>query len=162
MPTPYTLNYLLTSLDASPDVQAALLKGVPKGSRLWDAAPGPDRFTLRESLAHLADWEPIWLFRMRTTVEQDRPFLPGIDEGELAVQNNYAASDPAEALRKYRAGRTELVAFLRGLDSSVWPRKLERGGVGEMTFEELVLIALVHDGYHLHHTLETMQQGAAV
>jgi hypothetical protein len=151
MASKYALNYVLTGLETAPSVQEALCRGATE----WDARPpGEDRFTLRESLAHLADWEPIWLMRTRRTVEEDRPTLPGIDEGELAVKNDYASSDPAESLRRYRAGRNDLVAFFRGLTPDQWSRTFTRDDVGEVTLFELASMVLGHDGYHFRHTLE--------
>lgn len=158
MPTKYALNYVMTGLETAPSVQEALCAHVVG----WDACPpGEDRFTLRESLAHLADWEGIWLMRARRTVEEDRPTLPGIDENELAVTNGYSTSDPKESLRRYREGRAELAAFFRSLPESDWSRPLYRPEVGEMTLFELASLVLGHDGYHAKHTLESQPQRAS-
>lgn len=152
MPAAYVLKYLLDGLDAAPDAQAALCGRVSD----WDAKPlGEDRFSVRESLAHLADWEDIWLMRAQRTLAEDRPNLPGIDEGEMAVRNNYAASDPAASLRRYRAGRDALVAFFRGLTPEQWSRTFTRDDVGEVSLFELATMVLGHDGYHFRHTLES-------
>src|SRR5690349_2214834 len=111
MPAKFALNYLLTGLENSPAIQRTLCKAVTD----WDAKPGPDRFTVREALAHLADWEPIWLQRMMRTKAEDVPDLPDIDEGVMAIEHDYASSDPIESLDKYASGREALVIFLRGL-----------------------------------------------
>lgn len=153
MPAKYVVNYLVTGLDAAPDAQARLCARVQD----WDAGPqGEGRFTLRESLAHLADWEPIWLMRAERTLKEVRPDLPGIDEGELAVQNDYASSDPLVSLARYRQGRDRLVEFFRGLSDSDWQRTFTRDDVGEVTLFELASLVLGHDGYHLRHTLESL------
>lgn len=152
MPAKYVANYVISGLEAAPDAQALLCERVTD----WDARPlGEDRFSVRESLAHLADWEPIWLMRARRTLAEDVPNLPGIDEGELAIQNDYASSDPLESLRRYREGRKELVAFFRSLSESDWHRKFVRDEVGEVTLFELASMVLGHDGYHFRHTMES-------
>jgi uncharacterized damage-inducible protein DinB len=151
MPAKYVISYVISGLDAAPDAQAALCERVTD----WDAKPlGEDRFSVRECLAHLADWDPIWLMRAQRTVNEDRPNLPGIDEGEMAIQNDYASSDPKESLRRYRMGRDELVAFFRSLPESAWSRTFTRDDVGEVTLFELAAMVLGHDGYHFRHTIE--------
>jgi len=152
MPAKYVANYVINGLAAAPDAQAALCGRVTD----WDAKPfGEDRFSVRESLAHLADWEEIWLMRAQRTLAEDKPNLPGIDEGEMAVRNNYAASDPAASLRRYRESRKELVELFRGLSDEQWHRTFTRDDVGEVTLFELAAMILGHDGYHFRHTLES-------
>jgi hypothetical protein len=151
MPAKYVANYVISGLEAAPDAQSLLCDRVSD----WDAKPlGEDRFSIRESLAHLADWEPIWLMRAQRTLAEDKPNLPGIDEGELAIKNDYASSDPQESLRRYRQGRKELVAFFRGLSDANWNRTFEREDVGEVSLFELASMVLGHDGYHFRHTME--------
>ncbi|MEX2244766.1 MAG: DinB family protein [Fimbriimonadaceae bacterium] len=155
MPSPYALHYLFQGLEAAPIVQTALCQRIAD----WDARPpGEDRFTVRESLAHLADWEPIWLERMRRTVIEDYPSLPDMDEGAMAIERNYAASDPSESLRRYREGRADLVAFLRGLTEEDWGRKCHREGQGDVLLFELAALVLGHDGYHFRHTLDSLDR----
>lgn len=157
MPANYVLKYLLHGLDAAPDAQAALCKSVTN----WDAKPlGEDRFSVRECLAHLADWDEIWLMRAQRTVNESRPELPSIDEGEMAITNNYASADPADCLRRYRTGRNELVSYLRGLAKEDWAKTYTRSDVGEVSLFEMASMVLGHDGYHFRHTLEAMRANA--
>jgi hypothetical protein len=151
MPAQFALNYLLNGLDASPDIQQVLCARVVD----WDARPGPERFTVRESLAHLADWEPIWLQRMMRTKAEDVPDLPDIDEGVMAIEHDYASSDPRVSLERYRSGRVALVTFLRGLSDSDWSRRCHREGVGEISMFEMAAMVLGHDSYHFKHTIES-------
>ena len=53
-------DYLLSALEGAPDVIAALLDGVPPDDALWDRRPDPERFSLREIVAHLADWDGVY------------------------------------------------------------------------------------------------------
>ena len=72
---PYIRNYLLAGLAATPDILDALLKDAADDSPLWDARPDLERFTIREALAHLADWEPIWQARIIRIRDEDSPEL---------------------------------------------------------------------------------------
>src|SRR5437879_4197786 len=57
----FARKYVLAGLTGSPDVLEALLKDVGPNDPAWDKRPDPERFTIREVLAHLADWEGIFL-----------------------------------------------------------------------------------------------------
>ena len=48
--------YLLLDLESAPEALARLLADVTDPAA-WDRRPDPDRFTLREMVAHLADWK---------------------------------------------------------------------------------------------------------
>ncbi|HXH59975.1 MAG TPA: DinB family protein, partial [Fimbriimonadaceae bacterium] len=114
-------------------------------------------FTVRESLALLADWEDVWSQRVRRTVEEDSPQLPDADEDQMAIDHDYRSADPEESLRTYKQSRAELVRYIRALPDSAWSRKCHREGVGEMTLFDLAVNILGHDGYHFQHTLESLK-----
>ena len=138
--------YLLIDLESAPDVLAKLLEGVPGSA--WDMRPDPERFTLREVVAHLADWDQVFLGRMRQTRDADAPTLQGLDEGQVAVDNGYAHSDPHESLARYGANRAEIVEFLRALTPEQWPRTGSHTELGPITLEAQAALIAFHDGYH--------------
>ncbi len=144
--------YLLIDLESAPDVLAKLLEEVTGAE--WDRRPDPERFTLREVMAHLADWEAILLGRLVQTRDQDKALLQGLDEGQVAVDNNYAHSDPMESLARYRAGRTDTVAFLRALSSEQWARRANHTELGPITTEGQAALIAFHDGYHRQQVVE--------
>lgn len=150
MPTQPLLDYILNGLEAAPRVQNRLLDGVTD----WDARPDPERFTLREMVAHLADWEDIWATRVQRFLDEDHPMLPSIDEGELARDRKYATQDPRANLTRYENGRKRLVDLLRKLPLESWSRTGHREFVGDMTLFELAALINGHDGYHLKQSLE--------
>ena len=148
-------DYLLKALDATPVVLTALLR---RADPDWDHRPDADRFTLREALAHLADWEPIWLERVRGIASGEHPLLPSVDESALAIENRYAESSPEVSLDKFRSGRKELVAYLATLPDSAWDFTGDREFVGELTLQQQAAFALSHDGYHLRQVAEWLQR----
>src|SRR5437764_548687 len=117
---PVTRRYLTTALAGTPDVLEALLKNQASDDPVWDFRPDPDRFTLREMVAHLADWEPIFMERFQRTRSETEPRLPDYDEGKIAIERDYAHSDPIANLARFRAGRASLVTFLQSLDDADW------------------------------------------
>lgn len=148
MPPPnYAIEYLVNGLSASPLVLSRLSKDV--SAPQWDERLDPDRFTLREALAHVGDWEAIWLSRISRMRTESMPFLQNVDETELSKERNYGASDPLESLRRYREGRVRVLELLRSLRPEEWERKGDRERAGVVTLFQLAVIILGHDAYHL-------------
>ena len=147
---PMMRDRLLTALSGTPDVLDGLLGPVTPKSPLWDVRPDPDRFTLREVLAHLSDYELIWQERIRRTCEEDRPDLLPADRDRLAVENDYAHSDSTLTRRLFRQRRTVLVDYLRGLPAEEWQKIGVWAGPtsGPLTLEEQAVFVVIHDGYH--------------
>lgn len=145
----YAREYLLSALEGAPDVIAALLTDLPAGdAALWDRRPDPERFTLREIAAHLADWDVIYRERLERTRDEDNPFLPDVDEGRVALDRDYARSDPRESLTRFARNRAAVVALLRALPADAWTRPAEKEGVGTLTVEAQVTLICAHDGHH--------------
>lgn len=132
----------------------ALTKDLPADSPAWDARPDPDRFTLREVLAHLADWEPVCRGRIARTQTEDNPFLPNWDEDQAAIIGDYAHTSPHESLLWFTERRGETVALLNSLSDSDWERSAEREGVGLLSIFTQVALIVAHDGYHARQVVE--------
>ena len=142
-------NYIVTSLSGTPDVAERLLKDIHSDDPRWDIRPDPERFTLREIVAHLADWEPIHLERLQRIRAEENPLLPDVDEAVLAAENDYAHSDPHGSLEWLRGGREKLVKELESLIPEEWTLPGQRERVGPVTVEVLAVFVAAHDGYHL-------------
>jgi uncharacterized damage-inducible protein DinB len=140
--------YLLIALEAAPDLFDHLLRGLTQEEA--DRRPDPERFTIREVMAHLADWESVFTERMARTRSEDRPTLQGYDEGQWAVDHNYAHADPAAQARRFRERRRRMVALLRGLDPAEWERAGNHTELGPITLEAQAVLVAAHDTYHLH------------
>lgn len=138
---------MLLGLEASPGVLERLLEAVPDDR--WDVRTDPDRFTMREVYAHLADWEPVLLARLKGTLENDNFVLPNYDPGELAIQHSYNRSDPFASVDKLRRHRAATVALIRSMP----PEAAKRIGVhpirGHMTIADQIAAMLGHDMYHV-------------
>lgn len=149
---PYVRNYLFTALDSGPVLVAALLSGLTEKEA--DRRPDPNRFTIREILAHLADWDPVFFGRMQRTCAEDHPTLPGYDEGQWAIDHKYTQSDWREQLALFTARRQELTAFLRSRAAEDWARTADRPEIGILTLEAQAVLIPLHDSYHLRQIAE--------
>ena len=140
--------YVISALAGTPDVLERLFKDVHADDPRWDFRPDPERFTLREVVAHLADWEPIHLERIQRMLNEENPMMPNIDEERMAVENDYGNSDPHGSLEWLRGGRQKIVQQLEALQPDEWPRPGFREHVGTVTIEILSVFIIAHDGYH--------------
>ncbi len=145
---PYVRTYLIDhALNATPGIISRFCANIP--DVIADQDQGPDRFTLREVLAHLSDWEPIWLERIQRIVQEDMPVLPNIDEGEMAVQNAYATIPVETSIENFTTGRAALTAYLASLPIDAFERSGIRPEVGTITIEDIAPLVLAHDTYHI-------------
>jgi uncharacterized damage-inducible protein DinB len=144
--------YLLQGLAATPIVLERLLREATPAD--YDRRPDPERFTLREALCHLAEWESLWLERVRRTCTEACPLLPNADPDAAAEAGDYGNADPTEQRRRFREGRAALLAYLESRAPAEWDRTCEHSEWGRMTLSDLVALILGHDGYHLRQTAE--------
>lgn len=139
--------YLLPGLRAGPIVVRRLFERIPKSR--WDEPTPGDRFTPREVVAHLADWEPILLQRLVSGVERPGSSVEAYDEGARAIDEGYAQSDPGEQLKRFDSARAVTVRYVEGLAPELFANTVRHPERGEMTVEDQANLLLGHDLYHL-------------
>ncbi len=150
--SPYFHRYLLAALEAAPDLLDFAVAGMTDAEA--DRRPDPERFTLREVLCHVADWEDVFLDRMIRTREQDTPHLQGYDEGQWALDHDYASRDWREQIRLIRERRPRLLVLLQSLSPDDWERAGSHSEVGPLTLETQATLVALHDTYHLRQIAE--------
>jgi hypothetical protein len=138
---------LLSALGSSPKVFERLLRVFPK-SRL-DDRPDSDRFTPREVIAHLADWEQVILDRVR--VANLRPGSPGPveDPSKRAHAHHYGDKDVFHEAEVFESRRQTTIEYLQGLNEVDWKKTFIHQNMGEITIEAYMVNILEHDMYHL-------------
>jgi hypothetical protein len=100
-------------------------------------------------MAHLAHWEAIFLGRMQRICDEDQPELPNLDEGQLVIEHNYAATAPLEQCRLFGERRAQTVSYLQTRTPDQWNRLGNRPEIGFITLEALAMLLPLHDIYHL-------------
>ncbi len=139
--------YLLKALSLAPSALERIVHAVPP--ELWDARTEDNRFSLREAIAHLADWEPIFRSRIESALQNPGKSIPVFDESQRAIELRYSESDPREQLDRFHKERMttlrviELASDLAA--ACVHPEN------GEMTVAEIAHCLLGHDLYHIEH-----------
>ena len=73
----------------------------------------PGKWSPRQVLAHLADCEAVFAFRIRQTLAEDNPVLQPFDQDKWAA--HYAAYDASSALAAFTAMRHWNVVLVKSL-----------------------------------------------
>jgi uncharacterized damage-inducible protein DinB len=116
------------------------------GAEQIERQPAPGKWSVREIMAHLADCELAFGFRLRqgvAGVEMIQPF----DQDEWA--RNYGGYDFATARKTYRALRAWNLAFIRSLTEEQKRIKVTHPERGTMAVWTIVETIAGHDLHHL-------------
>lgn len=139
---------MLAILRATPavfDTQLRVLK-----RRAWNIRPRPGEWAPNEILCHLRDVDQeVNLPRLQKIIQEDNPFLPGMDTDPWAEERHYLHQDGAQALRSFTAARLKMLSLLEGLSPKDWQRTARHAILGPTRLEELVSITAAHDRLHV-------------
>ena len=145
---------LTNALGGLPAVLDALFSTMPPRSTRWNFRSAPDRFTLREILAHMADYDDIWNEYVTAVLRDEDPVLVPRSPDALAMENDYAHSDPAVSLARLRKSRPTLAAMADVLTDAQWERSGTHVRLGRLSAETLCITIVAHDGYHTRQVAE--------
>lgn len=117
----------------------------------------PDRFNLTEMVAHLADFEDIFLDRLRLAKEAPGSTITPINPDARAEEKDYKNRDVHHELEVFDVRRRDLVEFLDGLSDDEWKLAFRHPELGEVTIEEYSHVILAHDLSHVAHASAYMR-----
>lgn len=147
-------HYILTGLNNTSATLSALLARLPTDAPTWNLRPQPDRFSLREIIAHLADWEEVFRDRYERTVNEDHPHILRPELEQRAEERGYAHADPVECLARFQEKRAALTAWLGSLPDDAWVRLSHLDRIGDISVNGLIGVTLAHDAYHIRQITE--------
>ncbi len=151
----FSRSYLWRGVESNARVIQFLLRDLPADSPRWDARPDAERFSLREVVAHLLDYDSVTRERFERIIREHKPEFPNWDVNEAA--EHYAARDPKHQIENLLVSRQELAVWLEGLADDEWKRVGSRPTVGEFSVEEGTALLLGHDAYHLIQIVEWLE-----
>lgn len=117
------------------------------GKERVSEAPAPGKWSAREIVAHLADCELVFAFRLRQTLAEDNPTIQPFDQEKWAA--SYGAYDALAAMETFAALRYWNLALIRSLKSEARQRKTTHPERGEMTFQTVLETMGGHDLNHI-------------
>jgi uncharacterized damage-inducible protein DinB len=123
--------------------------------------PAPGKWSILQILAHLADVELIYSYRLRQMLADENPVIAPIDQDNWAKNLGYLDTSPAELVAQYGLNRHHNLRLLRRLK----PADLSKGARHPemdrpMTVEDLVRRFVTHDANHLSQ-IEKLKRAAA-
>jgi uncharacterized damage-inducible protein DinB len=110
-------------------------------------APAPGKWSVRDILAHLADCEIVFAFRLRQALADDYHVIQPFDQDRWAA--TYSHYDALAALAVFAAVRQWNLALIAGLKAEALAKLLTHPERGEMTFQVVVETMAGHDLNHL-------------
>lgn len=111
--------------------------------------PAPDKWSVSEILAHLADTEIVGSFRMRLILGAPGTPIPAFDQDAWVVSGHYEKRDPRKSLELFRTLREANLALLKSLRPEQWKHFGMHAERGQETIERVVLMFAGHDINHL-------------
>jgi hypothetical protein len=135
-------------------IQAASAKKLERLLRSIPAAklrkrPAPDKWSVAEIMAHLADSEIVTSFRLRQILGTPGTPIPAYDQDAWAKSGRYEKRDARKSLETFRVLREANLALLKSLKPEQWQHHGMHSERGAETIERLVTLIAGHD---LNHT----------
>lgn len=135
-----------TALAATPARLQSLVAGATARELAWTTSP--ERWSITQIVAHLADAELVGAWRIRSVLAADGIALQPFDQNEWASAFKYQSSDPAAAAMLFGALRMATLALLRTVDAE----RLEYAGLhAERGRESVSHIMRMYTGHDLNH-----------
>ena len=103
-----------------------------------DYMPAPDKWTIRQIMAHLADAELVGAHRLRLVIAEENPTLTSFDEKAWTKNLDYSRRKPTQALETFRRLRAENYELLKELPESVFDRVGSHTENGPMSLRRLL------------------------
>jgi hypothetical protein len=110
----------LEAAEKSPKEIAAAVSGLP--DKVLRFKPAPEKWCILEILAHLADMEILYAYRIRQMLADKQPVIAPIDQDDWARNLGYLESSPPELVALYGLNRHHNLRLLRRMK----PRDLEK------------------------------------
>jgi hypothetical protein len=110
-------------------------------------APAPGKWSAGEIVAHLADCELVFGFRLRQTLAEDNPTVQPFDQDKWSA--TYNVIEPPEAFAAFSAFRKWNLILLEASLPSAADRTVTHPERGTMTFQTIVETMAGHDLNHL-------------
>ena len=125
----------------------SLLKRAP-ASRLRKR-PTPDKWSVAEILAHLADTEIVVGWRIRSILAAPGTAIQAFDQDAWAAAGNYAKRDPRKSIEQFRAVREANLALYKSLSPEQWKHFGLHAERGEESLQRILHMMAGHDINHI-------------
>jgi len=147
MPDFTSASAMVGTLRGAPAAMTTLLALVSKTD--WTQRPQADAWCLTEIVCHLRDVErEVNLPRLHKVLQENNPFIPGVDSDTWAEERAYRHQDGPAALEAFITTRIEILKTLDQLSEDQWNRSFRHAIFGPSKLKELVRIMAGHERLH--------------
>lgn len=135
-------------------VQAATSKKLERFLAKASAAklrkrPAPDKWSIGEILAHLADAEIVIAWRVRSILGAPGTPIQAFDQESWVVAGHYDKRNPSESVAQFGAVRAANLLLYKSLTSEQWKQYGIHSERGQESIEHIVRMMAGHDLNHL-------------
>ena len=111
--------------------------------------PAPDKWSIAEILAHLADVEIVTGWRIRSVLGNPGTPIQAYDQDSWVASGHYDRRDPAKSLEIHRVLREANLALLKSLTPEQWKQFGQHAERGQESVERMVRMIAGHDINHV-------------
>jgi hypothetical protein len=132
---------------ATPRKLARLIEGIPMAK--LRKRPAPEKWSVAEILAHLADVEIVIGWRMRSILGAPGTPVQAYDQNAWVIAGHYEKRDPRKSIELQRTVREANLALLRALSPEQWKHFGQHAERGQESIEHIVRMVAGHDINHI-------------
>lgn len=114
-----------------------------------DAAPVPGKWSTRQVICHLSDFEPVYADRMKHVIAEDQPPFAGGFHQQFADHLAYDQRDIEEDIQLMELTRNQMARILRSLPAEAFERTGIHSVDGSMTLAQLLQRITNHIPHHV-------------
>ncbi len=124
-----------------------LMKGVPAAK--LRKKPAPDKWSVSEIIAHMADTEIVIGWRIRSIIGAPGTHIQAYDQDAWSAAGMYAKRDPRKSLAQFSAVREANLGFYKSLSKEQWKHFGIHAERGEESIERIAKMIAGHDINHI-------------
>jgi hypothetical protein len=124
-----------------------LIKGIPTAK--LRKRPAPDKWSVAEILAHLADVEIVIGWRIRSILGAPGTAVQAYDQNAWVIAGHYEKRDPRQSIELHRVLREANLALLKSLTPEQWKHYGQHAERGQESIELIALMVAGHDRNHI-------------
>ena len=132
---------------ATADTLDRLIKGLSTAE--LRKRPTPDKWSVSEIIAHLADGEVVGAFRLRFILGSPGAPIVAYNQDQWVTSGHYDKRDPQKSVELFRVLREANLALLESLQPEQWKHYGTHSERGQESIEHIVRMFAGHDINHL-------------
>ena len=119
-------------------------------------APIPGKWSTRQVICHIADFEPVYADRIKRVIAEDSPLLLSGDPDQFAARLAYDQRDIETEIQLIELVRRQVATILRAVPAETFQRTGNHSTDGPLTIETLLTRITGHIPHHIQTIVEKL------